>query len=90
MSLSNLTKPKSKAQSLNQRCPNSMPACGESACFYINNKDNVFLVNDPFSIKSWHQSFNLDDMPSFTTKLHYHLQRDFVDKIHDAYLNGQS
>ena len=50
---------------------------------------DVFLINDPFSMKSWHQSYNLDDMPSFTAKLHYYLQRDFVDKIHDAYLNGQ-
>ena len=36
---------------------------------------DVFLVNDPFSIKHWHQSYNLDDMPSFTAKLHYYLQR---------------
>ena len=50
---------------------------------------DVFLINDPFTLKSWHQSYNLDDMPSFTAKLHYYLQRDFVDKVHDAYLNGQ-
>ena len=50
---------------------------------------DVFLINDPFTLKSWHQSYNLDDMPSFTAKLHYYIQRDFVDKVHDAYLNGQ-
>ena len=50
---------------------------------------DVFLINDPFTLKSWHQSYNLDDIPSFTAKLHYYIQRDFVDKVHDAYLNGQ-
>ena len=50
---------------------------------------DVFLINDPFTLKSWHQSYNLDDMPSFTAKLHYYIQRDFLDKVHDAYLNGQ-
>ena len=50
---------------------------------------DVFLVNDPFAIKSWYQSYNLDDMPSFTARLHYYVQRDFVDKIHKAYLDSQ-
>ena len=33
----------------------------------------LFLINNPFTLKSLHQSFNLDDMPSFTAKLHYYL-----------------
>ena len=37
---------------------------------------DVFLVNDPFAIKSWYQSYNLEDMPSFTARLHYYVQRD--------------
>ena len=50
---------------------------------------DVFLVNDPFSIKSWYQSYNLDDMPSFNARLHYYVQRDFVDKTHEAYIDCQ-
>ena len=50
---------------------------------------NAFLVNDPFAIKSWYQSYNLDDMPSFTTRLHYYVQKDFLNEIHEAYLDGQ-
>ena len=41
---------------------------------------DVLLANDPFAIKSFYQSYNLDDLPSFTTKLHYYVQRDFVDR----------
>ena len=51
MSFSNPIKPKSKAQSWNQRCPNSMPACGESACFYINNKGGCFPSKWPLLYK---------------------------------------
>ena len=57
--------------------------------FTLNIRVDVFLVNDPFAIKSWYQSYNLDDMPSFTGRLHYYEQMDFVDKIHEAYLDGQ-
>ena len=52
-------------------------------------KVDVFLDNDPFDIKSCYQSYKLDDMVSFGTKLHYYVQRDFVDKINQAYLDGQ-
>ena len=50
---------------------------------------DVYLINDPFNLKSWYQSYNLDDMFSFANKIHYYVQRDFVDRVHEAYLEGQ-
>ena len=46
--------------------------------FNTNNKGRCFsdkMTHSPW--KGWHQSYNLDDMPSFTAKLHYYLQRGF-------------
>ena len=62
---------------------------GNQHVFTLIIRVDVFLVNDPFAIKSWYQSYNLHGMPSFTARLYYYVQRDFVDKIHEAHLDGQ-
>ena len=71
---------------------NSLIACQitESQHMYtLIIRADIYLVNNPFEIKSWCHTYKLDDMVQSASKIHFNVQKDYLDKIAQAYLDNQ-
>ena len=49
---------------------------------------DIFMTNNPLELKSWVQTYNLNDPINFGDRTHFFITRDFIDRIYDYHVDG--
>ena len=49
---------------------------------------DIFMTNNPLELKSWVQTYNLNDHIDFGDRMHFFIIRDFLDRITDYHVEG--
>ena len=49
---------------------------------------DIFVANNPLELKSWVQTYNLNDQITFGDRMHFFITRDFIDRIYDYHVDG--